>query len=461
MSFVVITDDAGIRQSHPDPERIGERVSTDPDLPLAGERVIEVDTGTLGTSVRGKAPVTSGDEIVGMVSVGVLQDEVLADFLVDRMPTALLFLVPALALGVGGSLLLTRRVKRLTFGLEPREIATLLEQRQAMLHGIREGIVGLDQDGRVAVVNDEARRLFGFDGQVEGSLPVDVVSAGPLLELLDGKDRADDVVVVADAHVLVASRMPVEARGEPIGTVVTVGARTELATMSRELASLRDVADALRAQAHEFDNRMHTLAGLIEMGNHQDALSMITEASLDHQRFSESLVARVQDPTLVALLLMKTAVAEERNVALTLSDDSWLDREFEEPTPLLTIVGNLIDNAIDATTEVPGRQGRVVVRLRATDDRVAIRVADDGPGIDVDEVDRLFQRGYSTKVGSGERGLGLALVRQVVTRLGGDLEVWVDDGAVFDVTVPVATLSAASSGPNRATAQMTFEGSSS
>ncbi|WP_052668777.1 ATP-binding protein [Nitriliruptor alkaliphilus] len=441
MSFVVITDREGRRYSHPDPSRLGERVSTDPGAALDGERVIEVDTGTLGRSVRGKVPIVQDDEIVGMVSVGVLMEHVMDDFLGNVVPAALLFLLPAMALGVVGSLLLGRRFKRLTFGLEPHEIAGLLEQRQAMLHGIREGVVGLDRDGRIVVANDEARRLFPFTGDPSHAPPAEVLPSGPLRELLAGTDRADDVAVIEGGRVLVASRMPVALRDERVGTVVTVRDRTQLETLSRELDSLRDVADALRAQAHEFDNHLHTLAGLIELGRHDEALAMITETAVDHQQLSDSLTDRLHDPMLVALLLTKATVAAERDVVLTVSEDSWVDHEFGDPKPLLTVVGNLIDNAIDAAAD-PGAHARTVeVSFEVEGERLWIRVADRGPGIDTTATEKVFRRGYSTKAPLGEdRGLGLALVSQVVTRLGGQIDVRGDDGAVFTVRIPIAGL---------------------
>jgi len=440
MSFVVIADDEGVRQSHPNPSNLGERVSTSPAAPLAGERVIEVDTGTLGRSVRGKAPIEHAGDIVGMVSVGVLEEHVAASFFTDRAPTLLLFLAPALALGVAGSLLLARRIKRLTHGLEPHEIAALLEERQAMLHGIREGVVGVDDQGCLAVVNDEARHLFGLPDDAEGLEPAHIVSEGPLLDLLEGRERADDVVLVIGQRVLVANRMPVEVRGTRVATIVTVRDRTVLETLSQELDNLRNVADALRAQAHEFDNRLHTLAGLIELGHHAEALALITENSVDHQQRSERLAESIRDPTLAALLLTKIATAEERGVTLILTERSSLEVELGEPGPLLTILGNLIDNAVDAAVDAPTGSGRVTVDLWCDHERLGLRVADSGSGVDIRRVEQLFQRGYSSKPNAGDRGLGLALVKQAVMRLEGELEVRNDGGAVFEARVPLRPL---------------------
>ncbi|MFA9432502.1 ATP-binding protein [Egicoccus sp. AB-alg2] len=443
MSFVVITDAQGLRFSHPDPERLGERVSTDPGPALSGRRVVEVETGTLGHSVRGKSPIVADGEVVGIVSVGILMEHVVADFVVEQLPTALLFVAPALALGIAGSLLLARRFKRLTFGLEPREIASLLEHREAMLHGIREGFVGLDPDGRVAVVNDEARRLLQLHDDPVGERPEALLVPGPLRDLLTGRDRADDVAVFAGAQVLVASRMPVSVRGESVGTVVTLRDRTELVELSRELDGVRDVADALRAQAHEFDNHVHTVAGLIELGHHEEALTLLTATAVGHQQLSDRLAGRLHDPSLVALLLAKTAIAAERDVELVLTADSHLGCELADPKPLLTVTGNLIDNAIDACVEAAVADRRVEVTVRERGAELEVVVADHGPGVRAEDLERVFDRGYSTKAaGRDGRGIGLALVRQVVARLGGELAVRNAGGAVFTVSLPVAALTA-------------------
>lgn len=436
MSFVVITDRDGVRMSHPDPAELGQRVSTDPSAPLAGQRTIEVDTGTLGRSVRGKSPILGADgDVIGIVSVGVLQAQVTAQF-VEGLPTAVLFVVPALALGIAGSLLLARRIKRLTFGLEPYEIAALLEQREAMLHGIREGVVALDRDGRLVLVNDEAARLLELPARWSGKRPDEVLPDGKRRALLSGTEQASDAVLLVGGKVLLANRMPVDVRDERVGTVVTVRDRTELEDLSRELDSLRDAADALRAQAHEFTNRLHTIAGLIELGHHDEAVSAVTEAALGHQRLAESVAAQVRDPALAALLLVKAAVAAERRVELSLTGDSLVARDLADPHPALTIVGNLVDNALDAVTSTAGG-GRIEVRVRVADGALSVRVADSGPGFDPADAERLFEQGYSTKGGPHRRGLGLAMVRQTAQRRGGTYRVHNDGGAVFEVHLPL------------------------
>ncbi len=450
--FVVITDEDGVRYSHPNLERIGERVSTDPGPALAGERWSGTERGTLGVSVRGKVPILGPDgSVIGIVSVGFLREEVAAR-LVEQLPLLGVTLTLALALGATGSVLLARHFKRQTFGLEPAEIGGLLEQREAILHGIREGAVAVDTHGSITLVNDEARRLLQLPPSAVGQTVSDALAPGRIRDLLAGEVEGPDQTVLTDERVLVVNRMPIYVRGEVTGAVITFRDRTELEGVHRELEGLRGVADALRAQAHEFSNRLHTIVGLVEMGEHGEAIALSTDEAIVHQGLVESLLERIGDPTLSALLLAKAVVAGERGVTLRISDDALVDEELSEPRDLITVVGNLIDNAIDAVSSGPPPSERwVSVSVRRADAEFLVRVHDSGPGVDAADTERIFEDGVSSKQRTGERvrGLGLALVQQVVRRRGGTVSVTNDGGAVFTVRLPVverpATMAAGSS----------------
>jgi len=326
-------------------------------------------------------------------------------------------------------------------GPEPDEIATLYEQREAMLLGIREGVLAVGRDGRIALMNTEARRLLRLDESCRGRPLEEVVPPGRVRELLSGEVDGTDELAVAGERVLVVNRMPVEARGEVIGAVVTLRDRTELEKLLRELDSVSGVADALRAQAHEFSNRLHTIAGLIELDRPADAVRFITEASTVHQALTEALVERIGDPTLVALLLAKAAVASERGIDLRLAADAVCVGELGECEDLVTIVGNVIDNALDAVGTSVGQRGWVEVSIRAEPDKIELRVHDSGPGVDAALADEIFCEGFTTKIAASgaRRGLGLALVSQVVRRRDGRIAVHNDGGAVFTIVLPRST----------------------
>ena len=449
-SFVVVADRHGIRMSHPNPKMIGKSLLNDPgenpQAVLAGRTFVGVERGSLGRSVRAKVPVRDArGRVIGLVSVGVLE-RALADEFRDSLPVSLVPLLAALALGVAGAFLLARRVKRQTFGLEPEEIAALLEQREAMLHGIREGAITVDTTGRITLINDEAQRLIGAEGDSTGRYLADLVPAGRVRDVLTGRIAGQDETVVLGDRVLVANRMPVELRGRSIGAVVTLRDRTELDALSRELHDVRNLADALRAQEHGFEHRLHVISGLIELGRHDDAVAEINRSSLLHQELAASLVERVGDPILAALLLGKAAVASEHGVRLEIHSTE-LPKEIEDVHALVAMLGNLIDNALESASAGEGR-GRVDVSLQVEGGELVIAIHDSGPGVDPSLTSEIFRDGFTTKVardGQRKRGLGLALVSQEVRRRRGSITVENVDGARFVVRLPLPALREASS----------------
>jgi len=431
--FVVVANKDGIRYSHPNPENIGKRVSTDPNQTLAGDVYVGYQEGTLGRSLRAKVPITSGGDVIGIVSVGFL-DTQLAQKLAQALPTMTLTVLLALALGIAGSLILARRIDRQTFGLGPREIAGLLEQRDAMLHGIREGVLALDTGGRVALANDEALRLLGLPASIAGSALRDHVADGRVRDVLEGSGSGLDQVVLAGDRTLVVNRRPVTIRGSDVGAVVTLRDRTELEAVLRELDTARDLAQALRAQAHEFSNKLHVVSGLIELGRLDDAIRFVAETSLVHQELVDLVQERIADPALAALLLAKAALASERRVEFRLANDALLPAQVTDVRDLITVVGNLVDNAIDAASGAP--DAWVEVSLHAEPGGTAVRVRDSGPGVDTHVIDEIFREGYTTKSGGAHYGIGLALVRQVAQRSGGWVRVANDGGAIFTALIP-------------------------
>jgi two-component system CitB family sensor kinase len=436
-SFVVVANAEGIRYSHPDPEKIGRRVSTDPSVALSGREFVGVETGSLGKSVRAKVPIHDrSGRVIGLVSIGLLERNVSAQLRAD-LPVILIPAAIGLGLGALGSFLLARRIKRQTFGLEPNDIATLLEQREAMLHGIREGTVATDWAGRVTLVNDEAKRLLSVDESALGRPLSEIIPRGHARDVLTGGADAADEIVLVDDRVLVANRMAVTLRGRTVGAVITLRDRTELEKLMRELHDVRSLADALRAQEHEFSHRLHVVAGLIELGRYEEAVRYISNSALVHQALVASIVEAIGEPTIVALLLGKAAVASERGIELRVTGDTQLPEDYPGARELVTVVGNLVDNALDSVASIGG--GWIEVTIRDEDGGVLVRVRDSGPGVDPRLVEEIFRDGFTTKVatGTGRRGLGLALVSQTVRRRsGGYVDVRNEGGALFTAFLP-------------------------
>jgi two-component system, CitB family, sensor kinase len=436
LGFVVFMSRDGIRYSHPDPARIGGRFVGTIAPAQAGRTFTETTTGTLGPSVRAVAPVRDRERVAGLVSVGVLEAAI-SDQVERQLPGLLASLALALVVGALLSLLVARRLRRQTRGLDPDELAALYDHHDAVLHAIREGVVVVGRDDRLLLINGEAQRLLGIGDDAVGRPIDELVDDASLLAAMRGTSPAGEGLHVVGPRVLVTGQRPAQRDGAQIATVTTLRDRTELEGLVRELATVRGLADALRAQAHEAANELHTVVGLVELGRHDDAVAFATRRIGVTQDEVDFVQDRIGDPALAALLLAKAAACRERGVQLALDGDSDLPAELVPGEDLVTIVGNLIDNALDALADRAG--GRIDVCVRAEHGRVRVRVRDDGPGIAPEALAHVFEAGWSTKPGmpSGDRGLGLALVRATAERLGGSAEAVNDGGAVFTVELPV------------------------
>ncbi|MGK5631711.1 ATP-binding protein [Streptomyces sp. URMC 123] len=439
--YVVVMDTRGVRWSHTDPAGIGYRVSTDPGRVLAGHPVMQIDEGTLGRSARGKVPLRDpAGRVVGAVSVGIAYEGVRAR-LIDAVPGLLAYAGGALGVGALAALLVSRRFRRRTHDLAFSDISALLAEREAMLHGIREGVVALDAKGRVRLVNDEAQRLLGLGPDSAGRPLEEVLGASRTADVLSGRVTGTDLLTVSGGRVLVANRMPTDDGG----AVATLRDRTELEHLARELDGSRGLIDALRAQDHEHANRLHTVLGLLELGLHEEAVDFVTDVVGTHRTTSEEIAQWVHDPLLAALLVGKAAVAAERGVSLRLAPGTLLPDRVIDPRGLVTIVGNLVDNALDAAAGTA--RATVEVELRAEGRAAVLRVTDSGPGVPPDRRDVIFTEGWSTKEppAHGRRGIGLALVQRLVERHGGGVRVGAaaagagaQGGAEFTVFLPEA-----------------------
>ncbi|MFF2848562.1 ATP-binding protein [Streptomyces sp. NPDC058001] len=434
--YIVIMNMDGVRWSHTDISEIGRVVSTDPSVPLSGKEIMEIDNGTLGRSARGKVPLRDAHgTVIGAVSVGIAYESVRAR-LIQSIPGLLAYAGGALAVGALAAYLISRRVQRQTRDLAFSDISALLAEREAMLHSIREGVVALDRGGRIRLLNDEAQRLLGLGTEVVGE-PLDAaLGAGRTTDVLAGRVTGTDLLTVRGQRVLIANRMPTDDGG----AVATLRDRTELEQLGRELDSTRGLIDALRAQDHEHANRMHTLLGLLELEMYDDAVEYVGEVAGAHRVTAEQITEKIQDPLLAALLVGKATVAAERGVTLSVSPDTALPDRLVDPRGLVTVVGNLVDNALDAAAGTG--HARVEVVLRAEGRTAVLRVRDTGPGVPADQREAIFTEGWTTKKppAHGKRGIGLALVRRLAERQGGSTEVGEapDGGAEFIVVLPDA-----------------------
>ncbi|MBT3155088.1 sensor histidine kinase [Streptomyces sp. CHD11] len=454
VDFVTVMDPRGIRWTHPDPDQIGLTFQGNTAPALQGRTFTETYTGTLGPSVRAVTPILDGDRIVGLVSAGIRVD-VISRRAQGQLTALLAVAAGALGLGAIGTYVINARLRRHTHGMNAAELSHMHDYHQAALHAVREGLLMLDGQYRVALINDGGRELLGVNRDEDGEdvvgrsvasldLPAPLTGA-----LLASEPRVDEVHLTAD-RVLVVNTSPVTG-GQRRGSVVTLRDVTELQSLTGELDSERGFTQALRSQAHEAANRLHTVVSLIELGRAEEAVDFATAELELAQALTDQVVAAVSEPVLAALLLGKTAQANERGVELLVSPDSRLDDGLlPDSLPardLVTILGNLIDNAVDAAQG--GVRPRVTVTALTGDGGsvLVLRVSDTGPGVDPDHAEAVFRRGFSTKPsGPDGRGLGLALVRQAVARHGGTLSVTSGDsgdggGAVFEARLPLGEAS--------------------
>src|SRR4051812_18893710 len=432
VTFVEIADADGVVVANTrDPARLGVQLSA-ADTGGAGRSWVADDSGTGGRAIVAHVPVfgevgPQTGKVVGTAAVGQGYPSV-GENLRSAVPNLLAYLGLAGIVGVVGSLLVARRVKRQTLGLEPVEIRGLVEHREAMLTGIKEGVLGLDPDDRVTLVNGEAHLMLELPAECVGRSLRELGIEDRLRDVLTGAATRPDAVVFSGGRILTLNRKPVAVRGQTVGSVTTMRDLTELRQLEQELGVTRQTTEALRAQAHEFANRLHTISGLLELAEYDEVLRYVKRLGSATQALAATVTERVDSPPLAALLIAKSSVAAERGIRLRLAPETRVgpvDEDLAED--LATVVGNLVDNALDAVGPLGG--GEVAVSVVQADGDVAVEVRDSGPGVAPELIEEVFTSGFTTKAAnSGYRGFGLALTRTICVRRGGSVGVRNGDG---------------------------------
>lgn len=455
IDFITIMTPDTLRVTHPDPQEIGQIYSGSTAEALAGKVHNEQAVGTLGLSVRTIAPVLDDDgTVLGMVAVGITMQNLQLLFR-EQLPQILIVSTVVLAFAAFTSWSFSRYVQRATLGFGPHGLRRLYAFYFSALHSVREGLVLLDRQQRIVLYNAEAARLLGLPVKVpEAGLDLDAVDLPQTLrELMLSSRAARDEIHLGETTVLAVSQSQARLSGTqlpgrkalplrwlgvqpPTGQVLTLRDLTEVQELTGEVQSLKTFSTALRAQTHEHANRLHTIATLIENGQTERALAFAVDDRQNSQALTDALVRNIDDVYLASLLVAKAAQAHERGIQLHIAAEGVVRPDTFQATDIVTIVGNLLDNAMDVS--VGTEEATVWVEVTALDDAVMISVADSGPGIEPEFIENLMRFGVSTKNGTQPRGLGLALVQQAVTRLHGTMSVDNDAGAIFTVTLPVA-----------------------
>lgn len=446
--FVVIGDRDGIRLAHPDTARLGRSMMDDDDddaiapTLVHGLGQVTKAEGSLGWSMRARTPVyaAAGDRVIGVVSVGYQLHQVEA--LISRYRGTLLgVIVLALLCSVLTALWFASHFKKAIFGLEPEQIGRLFEERNATLETVREGIIAINAEGRITTLNRAAVETLGLPvNQTLIGRPIqEVLPDSRMLEVLeDGQPQFDQEIWLENRN-LIVNRLPLRQGEQITGAVSSFRRKDELDLVSRKLTRIQQYADSLRSQSHEYSNKLHTIAGLIQIGATEEALALIGQESRDHQALIQLLLEAVPDPVLAGCLLGKYNRARELGLHLVIDPESHM-AALPPQLPrdqLVSIVGNLIDNALEATLAQQGSGGEVRLSMTDLGDDLIFEFEDQGPGIPSSEQQRIFEKGVTSKTDAGH-GIGLHLVQRLLQRLGGSitLEPGEGGGSRFTVYLP-------------------------
>ena len=444
-SFIVIGDNNGRHLFHSAFEdRVGTTlVGGDNAEVLQGKNITTIRKGGLGISLRSKAPVfNDAGQVVGIVSVGYLTsylDTITVSKVVNILIAAVLLLIALFIF----SWYFTRSIKKQIFSLEPREIGLLVRQQKAMMESIYEGVIAIDAHLRIEVINQAARQLLGLPQparELRGQLIGDVISPVSFFtpQTMLAKDTHDEICRFNDLTVI-ASRVRIMLEDSLQGWVITFRDRNEIDSLSAQLSQVKRYVDNLRIMRHEQLNRMTTLSGMLHMGRYEEAIGFIQAQSEHAQELLDFISSRFSSPTLCGLLLGKSARAREKGVELNFDPACRMEKPFAplHEAELISIIGNLLDNAIEATQRAPLPHEPVEVLIKLNERELIIEVADQGVGIKPDIRERIFERGITTKT-RGDHGIGLYLIDSYVTQAGGAIEIADNSprGAIFSLFIP-------------------------
>ena len=445
VDYIVVFDMNRIRYSHPVQNRIGTPFEGGDEGPaLAEQAYISRARGVLGPSVRAFVPVMSedGKEQVGVVVVGLLTPT-FARLLRDIRLDLYLSLIAGVAVGLIGAWLLAAHIKRQMFNLEPLEIARLHEERSAVFNAIGEGIVAVDRHNRITIINDEAQRIIGAGQEVVGEDIHAVIKDTRLPQTVERDQPEYNRQMVLGGTIVLANRVPIRIKNQVAGAVAIFRDKTEVNRLAEELTGVKRFVEALRAQNHEHLNKLHTIAGLIQLKKYDEAVDFIFSLTEERQAFTRFLIRNFADYHVSGLLLGKSSRAKELGVDLTIDRSSRLKGlpATIDSYDLVVILGNLLENAMDAveTVRLGRREVYCLVRGDASGIRVVVR--DNGPGIPPQILDRIFEPGFTTK-GEANRGIGLALVKGLVEGAGGTIKLEASGtgcpGTTFTIWLPGA-----------------------
>ncbi|SDY54682.1 two-component system, CitB family, sensor histidine kinase DctS [Evansella caseinilytica] len=441
VDYIIILNMDRIRLTHPLRERIGTNFYGGDEDPAFSEHIYtSIAASDHGKTVRSFVPVINEkSEQVGVVVAG------------NRLPTHLellkgianngtyVFLFAAI-FGMWGSWLLASHIKKQTFHIEPDQLARMLVERTATFNAIHDGVIAIDQDEKITVINQAAKEILQVKGEVTGSKIQNILPDTRLPEVLKLEKPIMQREFYIQNRAILSNRIPIMIQGKTIGAVAIFQDKTEVTRLAQELTGVHAFADALRVQAHEYSNKLHTIAGLIQLDQGKKALNYIFELSEEQSVFSSLITQQIHDDSLAGLLLGKQSRCKELGIKLKFDPASSFINFPEGITihDLVILCGNLIDNSIEALVETDNQQKQIDFLIKEEEAYLTIQVGDNGEGISAAVQQNIFQRGFSTKAKEG-RGIGLFLIRGIIDRMEGmiDINSQLGEGTIFTLQIPM------------------------
>lgn len=437
--YVVIGNMENVRYSHHIERNIGKTMGTSSSLAIEkGKSVIYEGTGISGSAIKAKTPIYNEDgEIIGVSSVGFLTTE--AEKRMEEYQFKLfVFALFISLLGITGAIIIAKRVKKLIFDLEPEEISFLFKEKEATLESIRDAIIAVNNDHKVTSMNKRARKLLQgqieLDGRVLNSRLVDMVKY-----IIERRESVVHQRLLFGHHLYIVDGSPIWQNNTTIGAVLTIRPVSEIEKMEEEMSAVKSITDNIRAQNHEYLNKLNTIYGLMVLEQYDEARAFISGEVKERQDMVVFLTSSVKDPYIAACLLGKIHRSKELKVQLNIDENSnlfFIPPSFDTKL-FVTVLGNIIDNAMEAASRFKGEEATVNVSFTDFGHELIFDIEDNGPGIPPEQQDQIFTEGFTTKDGENH-GIGLAIVKNTLQKLKGDIYISEGhcNGAQFTITIP-------------------------
>lgn len=431
--FLVLVNQDEFRITHPKSSLIGYPVTgNDIDRALSGEAYYSSATGISGPTLRTWVPVIDPEtnEQLGIIAIGFSQENV-SNFVERNIDALIFWLLVAFSIGIIASTIFANQIKKVLHNHEPEEIAKLFIEREAMFESLSEGIIAIDQDNKVTLINNAAKRILNLPYNINKRKIYDLIEDFALLKSpLNNKD----LELYINNTAILASYYPISQQNKTLGHIITFRDISEVRRLAEDLTGVNQYVDGLRAKTHEFANKLQTLSGLIELNQYDEVQAYILNTNRQQQKLLDFLTRNIREPKISGLLLGKVQQALELNIHITFTPGSRLDHlpPNISVNSIALIIGNLLQNAIDAVKET--KLGEIQITLLDKKDKLTIVVEDNGKGIDDKKAELIFNKGYSTK---GTLGYGLFLVRHHAENLlEGAVHFFQNEGVTFTVQIP-------------------------